>query len=406
MLPRPIARFVPSENEGVLRPAKPDWDQVLESHSESEGLSSEGLSSEGLSPSNGLARFEVSSEPEIPDESEAHSEPGIHLEGQSEFGPETGSESAIQFESEIAGESEVRAEPNDKLLHSFDFSENKKQPRPAHHHQPYEGWAIVLGMLVILAAVAISFLVGARVGWLGPHARVAPPASTSLTEAPAAAERAEGAAAVSNTEAAPAKRQKRDKPSTAPTASTDSQTAATKAALESGELVVYEKGKVVYESTPSASAPAVETRAANSAPDGGSASTANALAPQASASHAPTASSASPVGSAVVPAASNARITSSRVWLAPDEAEDRLVTRVEPQYPAEALAAHRSGSVVLEVNVAEDGKVSSVKTLIGDPVLASAATAAVRNWRYQPYRSKERPMPFQTDVTLTFSLPN
>jgi protein TonB len=98
------------------------------------------------------------------------------------------------------------------------------------------------------------------------------------------------------------------------------------------------------------------------------------------------------------------------VWLAPDEAEDRLVTRVEPQYPPDALAAHRSGSVVLEVNVTEDGKVSSVRTLIGDPVLASAATAAVRNWRYRPYRSNEHPkehaLPFQTDVTLTFSLPN
>jgi outer membrane biosynthesis protein TonB len=42
----------------------------------------------------------------------------------------------------------------------------------------------------------------------------------------------------------------------------------------------------------------------------------------------------------------------------------------------------------------------------GDPLLASAATQAVRSWRYQPYRLHEQASPFQTDVTLTFSLPN
>ena len=55
------------------------------------------------------------------------------------------------------------------------------------------------------------------------------------------------------------------------------------------------------------------------------------------------------------------------IWLAPAEAESRLITRTEPQYPADALAAHRSGDVTLEVQVAEDGTVSSVNTLSGDP---------------------------------------
>jgi outer membrane biosynthesis protein TonB len=44
--------------------------------------------------------------------------------------------------------------------------------------------------------------------------------------------------------------------------------------------------------------------------------------------------------------------------------------------------------------------------LSGDPILAGAATEAVRNWRYQPYRQHDRPAQFQTDVTLSFSLPN
>jgi protein TonB len=102
----------------------------------------------------------------------------------------------------------------------------------------------------------------------------------------------------------------------------------------------------------------------------------------------------------------NTQAASSTVWLAPSQAESRLMSRVEPQYPADALAAHRSGNVTLEVHVAADGTVAAVRTLNGDPLLAAAAEQAVRSWRYHPYRPNEKPSPFQTDVTLTFSLPN
>jgi TonB family protein len=95
----------------------------------------------------------------------------------------------------------------------------------------------------------------------------------------------------------------------------------------------------------------------------------------------------------------------ARVWLSPERAESRLRQRSEPQYPADALAAHRSGDVVLEVVVHADGSVASIRTVSGDPVLAAAATDAVRSWRYDTYRVQGRPAEFQTDVTLKFSLP-
>jgi protein TonB len=97
---------------------------------------------------------------------------------------------------------------------------------------------------------------------------------------------------------------------------------------------------------------------------------------------------------------------SQSVWLSPEKAETRLLSRTEPEYPPEALAAHRAGNVVLEVQVAEDGAVSSIRTLSGDAILATAAAEAVRNWRYQPYRLHDRPARFQTDVTLSFALPD
>jgi protein TonB len=94
------------------------------------------------------------------------------------------------------------------------------------------------------------------------------------------------------------------------------------------------------------------------------------------------------------------------VWLAPDEAEQRLLSRVDPLYPADAVAQRRSGNVVLKVTVGEDGSVKSVRPLVGDPLLARAAASAVRSWRYQPYRAHDQPSSFQTDVTMTFQLSN
>ena len=70
------------------------------------------------------------------------------------------------------------------------------------------------------------------------------------------------------------------------------------------------------------------------------------------------------------------------------------------------MAAHRSGDVVLEILVAEDGSVVSIRPLSGDPLLVAAAADAVRRWRYESYRQHQRPTQFQTDVTLKFAFPN
>jgi TonB family protein len=132
--------------------------------------------------------------------------------------------------------------------------------------------------------------------------------------------------------------------------------------------VVYDHGKVIFRMTPSTSK-----------------------------------SGASPV----VDASKNTRIALlPGVWLAPNEAARRLRNRIEPQYPADAVTARRSGDVVLEVLVAQDGSVVSTRTLSGDPLLAPAAAAAVRQWRYEPYRQHQQLTQFQTDVTLKFVLPN
>jgi protein TonB len=232
--------------------------------------------------------------------------------------------------------------------------------------QPYKLWTLVLAAVVLLAAVSFTFLIGSRVGWL----RSSQPAASAQPAVPVPAQSSPVVPAKS-VPVAPAEKAAR-KPASQPAAAKP----ADKPAASSNELVVYQKGKVIFRMPSAVKSEVPSPATSEGAP-------ANNPAPEHPASSPPNA-----------------------VWLAPDEAESRLLNRVEPQYPADAIASHRSGNVTLEVHVAEDGSVSSVQTLSGDPLLVTAAVQAVRNWRYQPYRAHEQPSPFQTDVTLTFSLPN
>ena len=248
-------------------------------------------------------------------------------------------------------------------------------PPPASR-PPYEAWVLVLGALTILATIAVSFLIGSRIGWLRPsqtasssQIQQAIPAETSVPAESCAGTGAPGCTAERSSAAATAAH--RANPSSSETVSERKSEKASKQTSNTpaeGELVVYEKGKVIFRMRPD-----------------------------------PTKQNSD----AIVEASSITKIAPAQsVRLAPEEAETRLLSRTEPQYPPEARAAHRAGNVILEVQVAEDGSVSSIRTVSGDPVLAAAATEAVRTWRYQPYRQHNHASQFQTDVTLTFTLSN
>jgi len=82
-----------------------------------------------------------------------------------------------------------------------------------------------------------------------------------------------------------------------------------------------------------------------------------------------------------------------------------VVNRVEPLYPAQALAQRLEGTVILQMWVARDGSVQDVKLVRGNFALARAAFDAVRQWRFKPYAPNGRPVDFQTVVTLNFKYP-
>ena len=266
-----------------------------------------------------------------------------------------------------------------------------------HTSQPYERWTLVLAVLVMLAAVAISFMIGARIGWLRGPERASSMQPAPPTPASSAAPAATPSSPVTSISTTPPETKATTSPALKSAANEPAKKpATTKPPSSADELVVYENGKIVFRLKPVPPSSAVSGEGTGSIPAAASAQSA-----------APNPSSAKSQNASPVPPAAETHIPSPRaVWLAPSQAESRLLTRVEPQYPADALAAHRSGDVVLEVHVAEDGTVSAVRTLSGDPILATAAAEAVRHWRYQPYSVQGHPAEFQTDVTLKFSLPD
>ncbi len=81
-------------------------------------------------------------------------------------------------------------------------------------------------------------------------------------------------------------------------------------------------------------------------------------------------------------------------------AEDRAVKqRVAPVYPEIAKRMGITGVVEIQAVVAPDGKVTAVKTVSGNHMLASAAEDAVQRWKFVPADSQST-----VNVDLNFTL--
>jgi periplasmic protein TonB len=81
-----------------------------------------------------------------------------------------------------------------------------------------------------------------------------------------------------------------------------------------------------------------------------------------------------------------------------------LVHRVQPEYPRIATLTRLSGSVVLRAVIGIDGEVHEIEVLSGNPILADAARAAVRQWRYRPTLLNGQAVEVETQITVNFVL--
>ena len=89
----------------------------------------------------------------------------------------------------------------------------------------------------------------------------------------------------------------------------------------------------------------------------------------------------------------------------PAKANARLLQQVEPEYPAAARQQHIQGPVVLEAKVGRDGAVQQLSVISGNSMLTSAASDAVRQWRFVPFVQNGQVVQFQTRIKVHFVLP-
>jgi TonB family protein len=82
-----------------------------------------------------------------------------------------------------------------------------------------------------------------------------------------------------------------------------------------------------------------------------------------------------------------------------------LIKRVNPVYPATALHMRLEGTVQLLATVSGKGDITGIKVLSGDLLLSTAATEAVKQWKYKPYLLNGSPVEIQTEITVKFKLP-
>jgi len=84
--------------------------------------------------------------------------------------------------------------------------------------------------------------------------------------------------------------------------------------------------------------------------------------------------------------------------------EAALLNKVQPQYPLAARLMHIAGTVRLRAIIGADGRVRDVEVLSGNPILAQAALAAVREWRYRPTELNHEIVEVETEITVNFIL--
>ncbi len=81
-----------------------------------------------------------------------------------------------------------------------------------------------------------------------------------------------------------------------------------------------------------------------------------------------------------------------------------LIKRVNPAYPQLARSAGIRGTVDLQIHVNPEGVVDKVRVVSGQPMLANAATEAVKQWRYDPAKINGKPVEMETTVRLNFDI--
>jgi len=72
-------------------------------------------------------------------------------------------------------------------------------------------------------------------------------------------------------------------------------------------------------------------------------------------------------------------------------------------YPPEAAQKGIQGQVWVKLQISETGDVEQVNIISGDPILARAAVAAAKEWKFKPFIKNGKPTKISTKVPFDFA---
>jgi protein TonB len=84
--------------------------------------------------------------------------------------------------------------------------------------------------------------------------------------------------------------------------------------------------------------------------------------------------------------------------------DPKVISTVRPDYPQVAKQAKIQGVVVIDAEIEVNGKVGAAVATSGPAVLRESATAAVKQWKYQPAQMNGKPVSTHVTVSVNFRL--
>jgi protein TonB len=79
------------------------------------------------------------------------------------------------------------------------------------------------------------------------------------------------------------------------------------------------------------------------------------------------------------------------------------ISQASPSYPELAARTRTSGSVVLQLQINDQGRVTKATPVSGPAMFYDAAVSAALKWRYRPASIDGLNVPSETRVTINFS---
>jgi TonB family protein len=90
--------------------------------------------------------------------------------------------------------------------------------------------------------------------------------------------------------------------------------------------------------------------------------------------------------------------------VSPAEAEEHLIKRVLPEYPAAGIANQIQNNEILNLVIDEQGIVTHAEVKSGHPLFAQPSLTAVKQWKYRPFVVNGAPTLVQTIALIVFRL--